>query len=356
MSTTDEIKHCFKDLRVLGKPEFRRLLRWRTKVRTDLKKGDADAETGEVEVQDAPRVKKTGPLTDEELLEEMAEIRAEKAHEARKDKKKARKAQADARTRLGMGMTNKSFGVEEDDELFGLGQFNGLEEMDGDWESKVRAEWERRQRIALLGDSEAALDEDGNVIELTYEDRGKLMVEGDEDLEAQLEDDYGRFIKLRRDKVRAGGASMDGAAVEQADRTLSGKRARKGETSAGLIAARDQNDAELLSKTKRQREKEASLQTDMDAYVAMLNDKGGSAAGLKKKGKGKSQGVMREGYEKEADSSDDDSDDGKTGVGFQEGFDESSDEEEDDSDASSADLDDAEGEHIDQVPTTKYPL
>jgi hypothetical protein len=150
---------------------------------------------------------------------------------------------------------------------------------------------------------------------------------------------------------------MDGAAVEQADRTLSGKRARKGETSAGLIAARDQNDAELLSKTKRQREKEASLQTDMDAYVAMLNDKGGSAAGLKKKGKGKSKGVMREGYEKEADSSDDDSDDGKTGVGFQEGFDESSDEEDedddDDDDASSVDLDDVEGEHIDQVLSTK---
>jgi AdoMet-dependent rRNA methyltransferase SPB1 len=40
-ATTTEIRHLCTDLQVLGRSEFKQLLRWRMKVRGDILKGEA---------------------------------------------------------------------------------------------------------------------------------------------------------------------------------------------------------------------------------------------------------------------------------------------------------------------------
>lgn len=84
--TTPEIKHCCQDLKVLGRKEFRMLLRWRLKVReifgfSSKKKTEAEAEAEEVAV--------VTPM-DEELRtqEELQELNDRESSRKKKDKRR----------------------------------------------------------------------------------------------------------------------------------------------------------------------------------------------------------------------------------------------------------------------------
>jgi AdoMet-dependent rRNA methyltransferase SPB1 len=84
--TTPEIKHCCQDLKVLGRKEFRMLLRWRLKVReifgfSSKKKTEAEAEAEEVAV--------VTPMDEElRIQEELQELNDRESSRKKKDKRR----------------------------------------------------------------------------------------------------------------------------------------------------------------------------------------------------------------------------------------------------------------------------
>lgn len=115
--TTSEIKSCCADLQVLGKKDFRALLRWRLAARELIGKGKKSEEEEVVDVE---------PLDEEEQMDQ--EI--EKLTEAQKSKAKREKRRANEKkikeiTRMQMGMTSAmDIGAEQaaqgEDAMFAL--------------------------------------------------------------------------------------------------------------------------------------------------------------------------------------------------------------------------------------------
>ncbi|XP_014552367.1 hypothetical protein COCVIDRAFT_30260 [Bipolaris victoriae FI3] len=128
--TTKEIRDCCADLKVLGRADFKRLLRWRLKVREIFgfasKKDKAD-EAKAKEAQEGEEVAEIESMDEEMQIQEELERLKEKDTKA---KKKQRRAENERRqkeiTRLQMNMaTPFDIGLEQvgptgDDAMFGL--------------------------------------------------------------------------------------------------------------------------------------------------------------------------------------------------------------------------------------------
>lgn len=122
--TTEEIKQCCEDLKVLGKKDFKDLLKWREAIRLDLgldEKKKKEADSSETKVEEGEEDE------DEETLATKlgAESKAA-ALRLKREKRKARerKAKLLLKLRLGMG-TPDEIGLEASDA-------GGLGTMDGD--------------------------------------------------------------------------------------------------------------------------------------------------------------------------------------------------------------------------------
>jgi AdoMet-dependent rRNA methyltransferase SPB1 len=101
--TTDEIRTCCEDLKILGKKEFRNLLRWRLKVREKfglvVKKGQAKAEEPEEVAEVAPM--------DEELAiqEELQRLQEKESSKRKKERRKENEKKRKEIIRMQMHMT-----------------------------------------------------------------------------------------------------------------------------------------------------------------------------------------------------------------------------------------------------------
>ncbi|KAF7590886.1 AdoMet-dependent rRNA methyltransferase spb1 [Aspergillus hancockii] len=101
--TTDEIRKCCEDLKVLGKKEFRNLLRWRLRVREKfglvVKKGQAKTDEPEEVAEIAPM--------DEELAiqEELMRLREKEGSRAKKERRKENEKKRKEIVRMQMHMT-----------------------------------------------------------------------------------------------------------------------------------------------------------------------------------------------------------------------------------------------------------
>jgi AdoMet-dependent rRNA methyltransferase SPB1 len=127
-STTAEVRALCSDLQVLGRSEFKHLLRWRLKVRGDLLKAEADAlKATAVEGSDeeeAPEEKDP----EAELLAEMERLRSKVDHDLKISRKKMRELKKKAKLRLASSAATAGIGEEvhqEDDSLFDLNQLRG---------------------------------------------------------------------------------------------------------------------------------------------------------------------------------------------------------------------------------------
>ena len=80
--TTDELLECFKDLKVLGKKDFRLILKWRKACREFLK-----LDENEEDEQDKVEIE---PLTEEEqIAKEIEEIKQKKLGKTKREKRKS---------------------------------------------------------------------------------------------------------------------------------------------------------------------------------------------------------------------------------------------------------------------------
>lgn len=209
--TTDEIRTCCEDLKILGKKEFRNLLRWRLKVREKfglvVKKGQSKADEPEEVAEIAPM--------DEELAiqEELQRLQEKESSKRKKERRKENEKKRKEIVRMQMHMTTPmDIGMEQlgpggDDATFSLKRV----ERDG-------------ARDVIASGKVAEIESDSED-DQTESDIDESDDEGDQ-LERELDSLYEQYQERREDrdsKVRAKKARKDYEADEWDGFSDSGK-------------------------------------------------------------------------------------------------------------------------------------
>ncbi|XP_058495352.1 pre-rRNA 2'-O-ribose RNA methyltransferase FTSJ3 [Solea solea] len=134
-ATSNEIKLCCRDIKVLGRKELRMLLSWRSKLRKYLarklkeaaKKPDQDIGIRSDEDSDAEPDKKKDDVDEEEneeeeMVQKLAELKAEEVAELKRKKRKLLKERRKQRERveLKMDLPGVSIADDNDTSLFSL--------------------------------------------------------------------------------------------------------------------------------------------------------------------------------------------------------------------------------------------
>ncbi|XP_013924548.1 PREDICTED: pre-rRNA processing protein FTSJ3 [Thamnophis sirtalis] len=130
-ATSEEVRHCCQDIRVLGRKELRALLNWRTKLRRflvkkrkeqakeiDINLSSGEEEEGEEEVQPkqtAPEIQRTEEEKEAEELElQLAQQKAEEIAELKRKKRKILRERRRQRERVELKMDLPGVSVADD--------------------------------------------------------------------------------------------------------------------------------------------------------------------------------------------------------------------------------------------------
>ena len=116
--TTPEVRRCCADLKVLGKKEFRTLLKWRLKVRDRFgmsAKAKKHQETADAEAKEGEEVAEVGSMDEElQMQEEMQRLKDQNDKSKRKDRRKENERKNKEVIRMQLHMTAPmDIGVEQ---------------------------------------------------------------------------------------------------------------------------------------------------------------------------------------------------------------------------------------------------
>lgn len=191
--TTEEIRNCCADLKVLGRADFKRLLRWRLKVRSIF--GFASKKTNKDETEG--EVANVEPMDEEmQMMEDVARLEELES----KKKKKARRVENERKqkevVRMQLNMTTpfeiglEQSGPQGDDAMFGLKSIDKAGAL-----SKVA-----RGKMAQIVEKEKA--EESEEEEITDDEGDVLDAELDNMYEQYVEEKSARDAKYRAKRAR----------------------------------------------------------------------------------------------------------------------------------------------------------
>ncbi len=128
-ATTEDVRAFCSDLRVLSRSDFKALLKWRIKIRAasqdEESKGNGKEERKNELEEDGSSTLKSDLDSEEDIQQEILELRLKNLAKAKRVKKKERQQAAKLRQRLAYGMKAEGAEVHADDELFNLESLHG---------------------------------------------------------------------------------------------------------------------------------------------------------------------------------------------------------------------------------------
>ena len=195
-STSQDIKESMADLKLLGKSEFKALLKWRLSMIAEKKAADdsGDEENGE---KPKERYQKTSDETEEEIAGEIEEMKAKKIRKLKREKKKERAGMAKLRERKRLGMEGKGVEPEQFKDVFSLNQVKNVKELERVGLGDVR---EEEESDIGSDDSDAQNDsgsDDGELDDEAKEKRHLMRMEMD------MDSQYDKYL-IANKKAQAG--------------------------------------------------------------------------------------------------------------------------------------------------------
>ena len=256
-ATTSEIKSLCEDLQVLGRSEFKQLLRWRLAVKKEAEKvmkerrkaaGAGEGEADDVGEEDGNMDEKS---QEDRLMEEMEAVKAKMEKKLKREKKKRREQKMNARIRSAQLAQAEGIGEDQLDgpeSLFSLKGIKGKVKGVSDVSAPDQSETEEEEEAFESESEDSDLDER----------RRKY----DEMMDEYLEKNY-KDYKVRQ-RMTAGGALRkkrsrlgdDGELSSEDDDEEDGAM-RHGGNPGTVSDASDESDEELAE--------ENELLTDLDA-------------------------------------------------------------------------------------------
>lgn len=194
--TTDEIRTCCEDLKILGKKEFRNLLRWRLKVREKfglvVKKKKPQDDEGE-------EVAEVAPMDDElAIQEELQRMREKESARGKKERRKENEKKRKEIVRMQMHMTTpmdigmEQIGLGGEDSTFSLKKVDRANARDAVVNARdIQAESESEDESESETEDDA---DDGDRLERELDSMYEQYQERMEDKDSKL-----RAKKARKD-------------------------------------------------------------------------------------------------------------------------------------------------------------
>lgn len=256
--TTQEIKECAVDLKVLNKGDFKGLMLWREKMIQSVEsmKGDAPKtargkkahDSDNSDDSDEDENGSAASEDEDEIQQEIQELRKRKLREQKKLKKKERKLMAKKRKQSALGMDLNAIEVQEDDQFFSLKTLQSGQDLKHVAEVNLDKVTDEQAFGAASDDEDDGLEENVVVDEETEDEKTAKKLK----LELELDAAYERYLETTKN-----GAAKSG--------TKAAKRSKK--LMREKLAEESHQDHEMLLLNPEQ------MSQDARAYAEMLAGK-----------------------------------------------------------------------------------